>query len=197
MYHYVYKTVNPINKKFYIGKHSTNSLQDDYQGSGLWVKNCKKFKTHLITGIISFCDTEEQAYKLEENILKKYFNDKLNMNFKYGGLGNRSEDMRGQNNVMYGRSAITEKKLKWYTDGKVTIYVTEGTQPEGFVSGRQGFKHRISRSVEHRKKISLRNLGKSYLKGYKYKIRKCPHCDVSGGGGNMTLHHFNNCRSKI
>jgi hypothetical protein len=27
-------------------------------------------------------------------------------------------------------------------------------------------------------------------------IVKCPHCDVSGKGGNMTRYHFNNCKNK-
>ena len=37
---------------------------------------------------------------------------------------------------MYGRSAVKEQKLKWYHNGETTIYVTEGTQPEGFRPGR-------------------------------------------------------------
>jgi len=44
----------------------------------------------------------------------------------------------GEKNPMHGRSAVLEKNLKWYTDGKTNIYVTENTQPEGFVRGRKG-----------------------------------------------------------
>lgn len=42
----------------------------------------------------------------------------------------------GERNSMYGRSAVREKNLKWYTDGHTSVYVTEGTQPEGFRRGR-------------------------------------------------------------
>lgn len=28
-------------------------------------------------------------------------------------------------------------------------------------------------------------------------IKKCPHCDVSGKGGNMIRYHFDNCKRKI
>lgn len=42
----------------------------------------------------------------------------------------------GEKNGMFGRSAVKEKNLKWYTNGKDNVYVTEGTQPEGFQRGR-------------------------------------------------------------
>jgi hypothetical protein len=105
-------------------------------------------------------------------------------------------DFSGGNNPMYGRSAIKENKLRWYNNGEKTIYVTLGTQPDGYVSGRIGKKHKTPRSEEHKKKISEFNSGNAYLKGYKYEIKTCPHCGISGGGGNMTRHHFDNCRSK-
>lgn len=50
-------------------------------------------------------------------------------------------DQSGNKNPMAGRSIIREKNLKWYTNGITTIYVTEGTQPEGFYRGRK-FKNK-------------------------------------------------------
>lgn len=44
---------------------------------------------------------------------------------------------KGEQNPMYGRSAVSEKNLKWYTNGVDVIYVTENTQPEGYVRGRK------------------------------------------------------------
>jgi hypothetical protein len=51
------------------------------------------------------------------------------------GISNR--DFRGNKNPMAGRSIVREKNLKWYTDGTLSIYVTEGTQPDGFHRGRK------------------------------------------------------------
>ena len=64
-----------------------------------------------------------------------------------------SETRQGENNNMYGRSAITEQQLRWYTDGTKNIYVTEDTQPDGFRRGRSNMK-RKSPSKETRAKIS-------------------------------------------
>jgi hypothetical protein len=45
-------------------------------------------------------------------------------------------DKSGKKNPMYGRSAVTEKNLKWYTNGVDNLYVTEGTQPDDYRRGR-------------------------------------------------------------
>ena len=66
-----------------------------------------------------------------------------------------SETRKGKNNVMYGRSAITEQQLRWYTDGTKNIYVTENTQPYGFRRGRSGIKRRTQSAIlEARKSLS-------------------------------------------
>lgn len=46
-----------------------------------------------------------------------------------------SKNMSGDKNHMFGRSVIKENNLKWYNDGEVNIYVTEGTAPDTFVKG--------------------------------------------------------------
>lgn len=49
----------------------------------------------------------------------------------------RSWARTGKNNPMYGRSAVTEKRIKWYTNGVDNLYVTEGTQPASYRRGRK------------------------------------------------------------
>jgi hypothetical protein len=77
----------------------------------------------------------------------------------------------GKENPMYGRSAVKEKNLKWYTDGINTIYVTEGTQPDGWVSGRSNHKQSCEKECPHCGiKIKARGLGlhKKYCKKRRY-----------------------------
>lgn len=42
MFYIIYETTNIINGKKYIGKHVSNTLEDNYLGSGIAVKNAIK-----------------------------------------------------------------------------------------------------------------------------------------------------------
>lgn len=65
--HTVYKITNLINKKIYIGKHSTTNLDDGYMGSGTEiVKAIKKHgKVNFEKQIIAKFDCEQEAFALE------------------------------------------------------------------------------------------------------------------------------------
>lgn len=45
-------------------------------------------------------------------------------------------DCSGQNNPMYGKSAIKDRNLKWYTNGIENKFLSENTQPTGWIRGR-------------------------------------------------------------
>jgi len=63
----------------------------------------------------------------------------------------------GKSNPMFGRSAIKENNLKWYTNGVNDIMVEENTQPKGYVLGRKatGNKNKgQKRSGETKHKMS-------------------------------------------
>lgn len=51
-------------------------------------------------------------------------------------------DKSGKKNPMFGRSAVTEKNLKWYTNGTDNLYISEGTQPADYRRGRTMNKRR-------------------------------------------------------
>ncbi len=86
-YHFVYKTTCLVTNKYYIGIHSTNSINDNYLGSGKLLRECVKeheFKKH-IREIMMFALTREDLYNLEVEHITPVINDPLNMNLSRGG----------------------------------------------------------------------------------------------------------------
>jgi hypothetical protein len=89
-YHFIYKTINTINNKFYIGMHSTDKLNDGYVGSGtrLWYSINKYGKENHKLLILEFHPTrillkERERELINDNQLK----DPMCMNCKRGGEG--------------------------------------------------------------------------------------------------------------
>jgi hypothetical protein len=141
----------------YLGK----TVQDPfiYNGSGtIWNRHLKKYGNNVKTEILfESTDKKEIAEKgLYYSTLWNIVESKefANMRPETGDGGDTSNtenykkgiqkrNLSGKHNPMYGRSAVSEKNLKWYNDGIRTIYVSEGTQPEGFQPGRI-IKNRIS-----------------------------------------------------
>jgi len=50
---------------------------------------------------------------------------------------------------MHGRSAVTEKNLKWYTNGTNNLYITENTQPDGYSRGRTIKRKEVAADYEN------------------------------------------------
>jgi hypothetical protein len=73
---------------------------------------------------------QQEKYRYSTKITSRVF-EKLKM-FRKEML---SKNMSGEGNHMFGKSAIVKNNLKWYNDGEVNIYVTEGTAPDTFVRG--------------------------------------------------------------
>lgn len=89
-YHYLYKTTNLINGKFYVGMHSTDDLHDGYLGSGkyLWNSIRKYGKDKFKTEILEFFDDRKTLVEKEKNLINEEFiKDPMCMNLKLGGSG--------------------------------------------------------------------------------------------------------------
>lgn len=90
IYHYIYKTINLINGKYYIGMHSTDNLEDGYIGSGkrLWYSINKygkeNFKCEILEMLPDRSSLKDREKELVNEILLK---DVMCLNLKIGGEG--------------------------------------------------------------------------------------------------------------
>jgi group I intron endonuclease len=87
-YHLVYKVVNTINGKFYIGIHSTNDIYDGYMGSGNAI--CDAVKKYGVENfkkeILNICDTRDDALLIEKQLVTEdLVKSDICYNLKTGG----------------------------------------------------------------------------------------------------------------
>ena len=105
MNHYVYEITNLVNGKKYIGKRSCKcDIKDDkYMGSGKNILSAiKKYGVaNFKKDIVFTCDTEDEAYLIEEEYIKfkNAVNDRRYYNLCGGGKGVGS----GEDNHRYGK----------------------------------------------------------------------------------------------
>lgn len=121
-YNYIYKITNNINGKIYIGKHSTDKLNDGYMGSGILIrKDEKKYGIENFTkGYLAFCDTEDKLNQLEQFYIKKYntYNNEVGYNLTEGGNGS---PMKGKNLSEESKQKISisiRESYKWRKEYK-------------------------------------------------------------------------------
>lgn len=171
IFHTVYLVVNLINNKFYIGKHTTKNLNDNYLGSGsILNKAINKYgQDNFKKYYISFHNTEDEAYLEESKLLTKKFikvygKGKICYNCTIGG-GKSVDDLKKSLNIsksLKGKTFTEERKKKMSDDML------------GENNKMYGKKH----TKETKEKISNANkgntfwLGKKHTKETKEKISK-------------------------
>lgn len=98
-YRYIYKitcTTGSFKDKFYFGQHTTDNLDDNYNGSGRKIHDYyKKHPNDFVKEIISFHDTQDELNEAEYNIIHPWLNHPMCLNLCDGGhTGTHSEEMR-------------------------------------------------------------------------------------------------------
>jgi len=99
MYHFVYKTINLINNKVYIGIHSTDNINDGYLGSGYALRHAIALygRENFTREILSFHETRLQAFETEKRIVnEQWINSTNNYNITTGGQGRRGPNSRSK-----------------------------------------------------------------------------------------------------
>jgi hypothetical protein len=130
MYCFIYKITNSINGRYYIGRHATANIDDNYMGSGKAIKNAirkygiENFKKEIIT----MADTAESLWELEKEIVNdSVVQDPKSYNMAYGGRSyldglkkhnpeaflehQRAAGKRG------GRASISKRDSSWHAKG--------------------------------------------------------------------------------
>lgn len=89
MMHYIYKITNVINGKGYIGKHSTNNINDGYFGSGVALKKAisKYGRENFNKVILCYCQSEEELNNMEMRKILQHGTYGTGYNLTKGGEG--------------------------------------------------------------------------------------------------------------
>ena len=129
-YNYIYLIKNNINQKIYIGKHSTDNLDDGYMGSGILIRKAeqKYGKENFTKEYLAFCDTEEKLNWFEKFYIKKFNAREVGYNLTDGGEGvlnpkleireKLSNAHKGEKNPNFGKPRSEETKRKISTTKK-------------------------------------------------------------------------------
>jgi len=78
MFHYTYKITHLETNEYYVGRHTTNNLDDNYYGSGVWVN--KQPKTKLKKEVLQFYSSVDNLLIAEEVLICENFENPLCMN---------------------------------------------------------------------------------------------------------------------
>ncbi len=110
MFFTIYKTTNIKNGKYYLGKHQTSNLNDNYLGSGIaLVSAIKKYgRESFIKEILFVFDTEEEMNRKErELITESIAKSKNTYNKGIGGEG--GPHFKGKSHSEKMRKDLSEK----------------------------------------------------------------------------------------
>lgn len=129
-FYYVYKTINKISGKYYIGRHQTKNVINNYFGSGIALNEAiKKYnKENFEKQFLGFYSSFEESVKAEQILVNEDFVSlKDNYNCVVGGLGNWQNIglVNGRNAYFLKRKtdkvfnkSVTDKMVKHHIGSK-------------------------------------------------------------------------------
>lgn len=159
-YNYVYKITNLVNGKIYIGKHSTDNLDDNYMGSGVVLHQAyqKYGLEHFKKEVIQFYNGGDELNQGEIFWIARFNSTDPNIGYNrtFGGDGG-------------GLLEETKRKISETLKGRVAWNKGKHHSEEQKQKISQANKGRVF-SEEHKQKISESMKGKEpWNKGKKLK----------------------------
>jgi hypothetical protein len=175
-YNFVYITTNIIDGKQYIGDHSTDNLNDNYLGGGVYIKNAIKChgKDNFKREILEYFTTKEDSFKSQEKYINHYvtlYPNGYNLSPKggsqcKGGVSDETKKLISKNNAKYwlnkNRSEETKLKISENYVGMTGKHHSEETKQK-IGNSQKGEKHHNygnNLSEDHKQKISNSEKGR-------------------------------------
>ena len=185
MFYTIYKTTNNINGKYYIGKHKTRDLDDNYLGSGKILNYA--IKKHGINNftreyLFIFDNEEDMNNKELELVNESFIKEDTNYNLKIGGEGgwdfvNSSEDSRYKANQSWKLRYNTNSEFRSINSN--ALYAGREIAKELYPNGTfynkkhtEETKLKISKSNTHQKGSNNSQYGMMWIYSLEEKISK-------------------------
>lgn len=153
MRYIIYKITNNINNRYYIGRHSTENINDDYMGSGKAIKNAimKYGKENFTKEIIEETISAELLWELENRLVNdEVVKDPLSYNMAHGGksylnglkqydfkkfIQHQSDSGKIGGLVCYNNKTADQKKSWHSAGGKAAAKKHKATLTHPFYNG--------------------------------------------------------------
>lgn len=140
MYGYVYKGINLINNKIYVGQHKSQIFDESYFGSGtLWKRAINKYGLeNMKIEILEWRESKEKLNEREAYWIKVLNSQNKKIGYNISGSDMSPHSMLGEKNPMYGKKHSQETKDKMSKKAQKRI-MSEET------------KQKISKSLKNKK----------------------------------------------
>lgn len=159
----VYKTVNKVNGKFYIGVHKTSDPMDEYLGSGTVILRAiqKYGVSSFVKEILFEYETQEEAWAKEYELVKLHQGNPLCYNLRRGGEGGFDYiNKSGIGDAARTKSALITNEIlrkKFHSDPSYREKVLSGIS--GFWEGRtHEIRTRLKMAESAKNRTSVNNM---------------------------------------
>lgn len=172
-YHFIYKTTNLVNGKYYVGMHSTNNLDDGYVGSGkrLWYSIKKYGKENFKIEYLQFFNNRKLLIEGEKKIVNsELINDPLCLNLKLGGTGGLVDENHAYN---------------WHAAGGRAVLKLIGQKHNERMRNDSEYREKIIYKISSKLKGNSTWLGKKHKEESKRKIGEANSLYQKGNGNSQ------------